>query len=476
MGELINLTGVSLTRGGVNLLEDANLTVNQGDCLLVSGNSGCGKTSLCEAIVGKLYVTGNIHIDLPHKSNDIIYISQYSTFKDKTGMSEFYYQQRFNSYDADNTVTVSEYLAATFELDNSLLNELINLFNFRSKLNSSLLYLSSGERKKLQLISALSKPKPIIILDNPFIGLDKLTVAKFYNYLAQINLLGTTVIVVANLVTIPEFITHVCHFDQHKLTKIDRADYAHSDTISHELNFNSANILENTPDHYDIIVNLNDISVAYGEKQVIKKVDWCVHGGSKWLLSGENGAGKSTLLSLINGDHPQAYANDITLFDAKRGSGETIWDIKRKIGYVSPELHWNFDRSMSCFDTVISGFFDTPGLYRRATDEQKKIVTNWLAILELTDYQDKLFANISSGIQRYLLLARALVKNPPLFIFDEPCQGLDAMQTQKFINLVDSLFADSNHTIIYVSHVADEIPQCITHKLHLADGFVAFKD
>lgn len=476
MSIVISCDNITLARGGEILLHEANLLLNQGECILITGDSGCGKTSLCEVIVGRLYAEGKININLTNKNHDITYVSQYSTFKDKTGMSDFYYQQRFNSYDADNTVTVNEYLATLPNLNAQVLDELLELFNFRTKLASSLLYLSSGERKKLQLISTLSNAGGLIVLDNPFIGLDKLTVGKFYAYLTQLNAAGVTLIIVANLVTIPEFISHVCHIQHKQITKFARADYVQNTIIENQPSLRLLDILKDTPTQYDVVVNFNNIAVAYGEKQVIQKVDWCVHGGSKWLLSGENGAGKSTLLSLINGDHPQAYANDITLFDAKRGSGETIWDIKRKIGYVSPELHWNFDRSMNCLDTVISGFFDTPGLYRRASDEQKQLALDWLNLLELSEYQDKLFANVSSGIQRYLLLARALVKNPPLFIFDEPCQGLDAWQTAKFINLIDSLFADSNHTIIYVSHVADEIPQCISHKLHLATGLVAYTD
>lgn len=471
---VINLSNINLTRGNNDIFVNTDWIVNSGECVLINGASGAGKTSLCEIILGNLYAHGDITINLPNSTKDIAYISQYSSFKDKTGMSNFYYQQRFNSNDADNTITVAEYLL--HDLNLNIINDLIELFNFRDKLSSSLLYLSSGERKKLQIIKAFAILKPLVILDNPFIGLDKTTVNKFYVYLKELNANCTTIIIVANLQEIPDFITHICTIKNNKISKIEKNNYTYDNKVINIFDLSLSKLLPNISEHYAKIIELKGIAISYGEKQVLKNIDWIVSGGSKWLLSGENGAGKSTLLSLINGDHPQAYANEIKLFGNKRGSGESIWDIKQKIGYISPELHWNFDKSMSCIETVLSGFFDTPGLYRKVTTQQEEIARKWLTSIGLVAYQDKLFANVSNGIQRYLLLLRAIVKNPPLFIFDEPCQGLDFDQTRTFIELVDSLFADSNHTIIYVSHVADEIPGCITNKLHLANGVVAYKD
>ncbi len=188
------------------------------------------------------------------------------------------------------------------------------------------------------------------------------------------------------------------------------------------------------------------------------------------MLEGHNGAGKSTLLSLINGDHPQSYANEIFLFGHRRGSGESIWDIKQKIGFISPELHWCFDMQTTCLNTLLSGFFDTPGLYKSATTEQTKIAIKWLDSIGLLAYKDIPLASISPGLQRMVLLLRVLVKNPPLLIFDEPCQGLDEIHVNNFIDLVDRLFYDTEHTIIYVSHISSQIPKCINKKLCLKNG------
>lgn len=473
---MLTLSNYSITRSGNVLLSNTNLNIVAGEQILLVGKSGSGKTSLLESLTGHLYATGDIvtrwqESDLAKK---ITYVSQFTTFKDKAGLSEFYYQQRFNSYDSDNTVTVSEYLEQLEIYNSKNLLTLLGLFNFNKKLSSSLLHLSSGERKKLQLIRYLTEPSQIMLMDNPYIGLDKLTVIKLNQYLASLAQNGTMFIIVANPANIPEFVTHLIEIkDDKTLAKIKKDDYSYNDTTeNHKADTSLLNLLSDDVSYFDTIVRFANVKISYDNKSVLNGIDWLIKSGEKWLLSGENGAGKSTILSLINGDHPQAYANDIVLFDKKRGSGETIWELKKKIGYISPELHWNFDRNITCLQTILSGFFDTPGLYKKADDNQIKIANEWIMHLELSDYQDKLFSHVSNGIQRIFLLLRAIVKNPPLFIFDEPCQGLDEVQAKQFINLVDQLFSDSKHTIIYVSHISHEIPCCIDHKLHIANGLV----
>lgn len=470
---ILSLSNYSLLRAKHCLLTNANLTIYAGEQIYLTGVSGCGKTSLCESLVGRLYASGDMQInwrDEVEFDKKISLVSQFSSFVDKTGQSEFYYQQRFNSHDSDNTVTVAENLSLNNYIADARLTRLIQIFNFEKKLSASLLHLSSGERKKLQLIKSLYLPSQIVILDNPFIGLDKVTLLHLNAYLAKLADAGVTFIIVANYLQIPKFISHVVMITADKqLTKAPLAEYIPDYTTTGD-SLEKSQIMHLLPPlavEYNDIVLLHDIKVAYGDKKIIDGINWQVKAGEKWLLSGENGAGKSTVLSLINGDHPQAYANDIVLFDKKRGSGETIWELKRKIGYVSPELHWNFDRSMTCLQAVLSGFFDTPGLYGKATLEQITTVLQWLEILGMSDIAEQKFANVSNGAQRSLLFLRALVKNPPLFIFDEPCQGLDKLQSQKFIDLIDMIFADSQHTIIYVSHLADEVPNCINRKLHL---------
>jgi molybdate transport system ATP-binding protein len=170
---------------------------------------------------------------------------------------------------------------------------------------------------------------------------------------------------------------------------------------------------------------------------------------------------------MITGDHPQAYANEIYLFGKRRGTGESIWDIKEKTGFISPELHAYFDKNVSCFDAIASGFFDTIGLYRKLNQSQHQIILQWLDFLQVSHVSTKPLHSTSASFQRMILLARALVKNPPLLVLDEPCQGLDDKQSRQFVSLVDSICTGKNRTLIYVSHDERNIPSCIENIFQL---------
>jgi molybdate transport system ATP-binding protein len=218
------------------------------------------------------------------------------------------------------------------------------------------------------------------------------------------------------------------------------------------------------------IIAMHGVSITYQGVPVLKGIDWTVHQGERWALLGPNGAGKTTLLSLILADNPQAYTNDMRLFGQPRGSGESIWQIKRRIGWVSPELQVFYDRSLTVREVVSSGFFDSVGLYRRCNPEQAAIVSDWMEALDLTYLAERPIHTLSTGQQRLALLARALVKTPPLLVLDEPCQGLDSEHRFQIIDLVDRLCRVAPVTLIYVSHYADEIPAAITHQILLNNG------
>jgi molybdate transport system ATP-binding protein len=215
---------------------------------------------------------------------------------------------------------------------------------------------------------------------------------------------------------------------------------------------------------------MKSVQVRYGDKQILRDINWEVKKGERWLLTGPNGAGKSTLLSLITADNPQAYSNEIYLFDKKRGTGESIWDIKKKIGYLSPELHVFFDHSSTAFEAIASGLFDTIGLFRQLSEEQTNLVQNWMSLAGVEDIRDKRLYQLSAGEQRIVLLVRALVKNPPLLILDEPCQGLDENKQAELLELINAVCVYGNKTLIFVTHYFDARPACVTKFMNLSDG------
>lgn len=207
--------------------------------------------------------------------------------------------------------------------------------------------------------------------------------------------------------------------------------------------------------------------MRYGDSAILRDINWTIRAGESWALLGPNGSGKTTLLSLILGDHPQVYTNDVVVFDRPRGSGESVWEIRRHIGWVSPEQHLHFNAAATCFAVVASGFHDTVGLFQPVTARQRQAARRGLAQFQLLAFAEQPLFSLSAGLQRMVLLARALVKRPRLLILDEPCQGLDAAHRDSFKRAVDALIRARAVTAIYVTHRPDEIPPGITRVLRL---------
>jgi molybdate transport system ATP-binding protein len=212
---------------------------------------------------------------------------------------------------------------------------------------------------------------------------------------------------------------------------------------------------------------MNNVSIRYGKRTILKELNWTVHNGERWALSGQNGAGKSTLLSLVCADNPQSYACDIALFGQPRGKGESIWDIKKHIGYVSPEMHRAYQRNIPAIKIVASGLNDSVGLYVKPEEEEYAKCRFWMDIFGLKGLEDITFLNLSSGEQRLVLLARAFVKDPELLILDEPLHGLDNTNRRLVKDVIEAFCQRKNKTMIMVTHYKEELPNCIDHHLFL---------
>ncbi len=477
---LVEFKDVSVKAGGINIFSAINFTIYQGEQWAIIGKSGSGKTTFAHSLIGKIFHSGTITWHLPDvnsHTNKILLIDQQHRFKNLSNTSDFYYQQRFNSSDADNSITVAE--ALDEYTDGKTPNDLkkwIEQLHLTPLLQKPLIQLSNGENKRLQLAEALLSKPAVIIMDNPFIGLDTEGRKTLQNILDSISADGIHLILVTNPNELPDCINKVGLLEEGSLQCFDRQTY---DLTKKTRNQNDVNILnegqlskieKSQEIDFSIAIKMINVSVEYGNKKILDAINWEVKRGECWNVSGPNGAGKSTLLSLITADNPQAYANEIYLFDKRKGKGESIWDIKRRIGYVSPELHLFFEQHSNCFEVIASGLFDTIGLFRQLSEEDEKKVSVWIDILLLQKVKNKLLSSLSLGQQRMVLLARALIKNPPLLILDEPCQGLDDEQADYFKNLIDTLCRHFNTTLLYVSHYEKDIPSCVTRYLRLANG------
>ena len=472
----INIKEVKIMLGGKLMLDNITLTMGQDEQWAITGPSGSGKTTLAKAIAGKIFHRGTIHFETlkdPKIQPKVLLIEQQHQFKNRSNVQQFYYQQRFNSADAEDTLTVAEQFDNTDPTGNE---HWISFFNLGPILDKPLIQLSNGENKRLQLAKAMTASPSLLILDNPFVGLDQAGRSTLREALNKIVLAGTKIIVFAAKEDLPSCITHVAII---KEGKIIFAGQKNDQPIIDESSGIDANIpsplalkkrYANAGLTFLHAVEMRNVNIAYNGNKILDKFNWEVKKGERWCVTGPNGAGKSTLLSLISADNPQAYANDIFLFDRKRGTGESIWDIKKNIGYVSPELHLFFDMGITCQEAVASGLFDTIGLFRKPGPMETSIVLEWMEILGISAIKEKRLNQLSLGEQRLVMLTRALVKSPPLLIFDEPCQGLDSQQTAGFKNMIDLICGSTSTTMIYVSHYKEDIPNCITHNLQLKAG------
>jgi molybdate transport system ATP-binding protein len=463
MDFLLKTDRVGVKKASTIVLQDISFTLMPGDHLAISGASGSGKTTLAMALSGRTHYSGSIDFATGGK---LVLVEQQHHFKNLSNTSDFYYQQRFNSFDAGDAHTVQEYLGEM----NEQMGRIVRDMKIEYLLAKPLIQLSNGENKKAQLARALLTEPTVLILDQPFVGLDKSTreyLHTLINQLAQ----NVLIILITGLNEIPACVTKVLLLENGNMKSFgDTATVENNNALVYS-KISPARPLpvSNSQYEFDTVVRMKNVHVQYGDKKILDDINWEVKKGEKWLLSGPNGAGKSTLLSLITADNPQAYANDIYLFDRKRGSGESIWDIKKKTGFLSPELHLYFDYSCSCFEVIASGLFDTIGLFRQLNDQQTKLIYGWMDYLDIRPFAHKRLHELSAGQQRVVLLGRALVKDPPLFILDEPCQGLDDDTENKLLSLIDAV-CKADKTLIYVTHYAAKRPECIDKFINIEAG------
>ncbi len=471
------------------ILQPINLKIKSGETFVITGSSGCGKTTLAEILAGELKPTSGQIIFQKDKKR--VFVSQQDHFIAASGLRITYYGQRYENPNQEGMPTVANFFYRSVPaLNENDLQEILQELEIGYLLERKLLSLSNGERKRVQLAVAMLQLPDVLVLDQPFVGLDAHSREKLGHVIEKQKIRGTTFIIVSDPEHIPPFTDTILELQNGTVLRLvsfseflsnEKSETEFSET-NNEL-FGELGIQKNM---YESVVRMRNVNVAFGGKKVLNEINWEVRTGEQWVLQGHNGAGKTTLLSLITADNPQGYVNDLVLFDRKRGSGESIWDIKKKIGFVSPELHLYFLRhksiyhpapgtqisynSLTCFDVVLSGLNDEIGFNSSRSERSLRLAKLWLKILKMEHLEKSPFLHSSLGEQRIILLARALIKMPDLLILDEPCQGLDPSQTKQFTGLLNRICENSQTTMIYVTHRAEEIPECVSHFIELENG------
>ena len=423
----------------------------------IAGRNGSGKTLYIDQLRKQL------------ASDKVRYIA----FTDSYGVNvdgQYYLQLRWNQHDIDHeTPTVGELLERAYLLTGEdteerreLKKHLYELFHIEPLLDKYVITLSSGELRKFQLTKTLFANPQLLIMDNPFIGLDAETRDQLKALLLQLveerNI--KIMLVMSKTDDIPDYVTDIKYFTE--------PEEIPAHVLSEEKR-EAILSLPYTDNDYDCqhVIDMKKVTIRYGERTILKDLDWTVMNGERWALSGQNGSGKSTLLSLVCADNPQSYACDITLFDRPRGSGESIWDIKKHIGYVSPEMHRSYKRNLPAIRIVASGLMDSIGLYAVPNPQDYDKCRWWLDMFGIAELADKPFLQLSSGEQRLVLLARAFVKDPQLLILDEPLHGLDLWNRRLTKDIIETFCQRKGKTLVMVTHYQEELPNVITNSLYL---------
>lgn len=377
----------------------------------------------------------------------------------------------------------------------------IKLCGIQNILDRGLKYMSTGEIRRTLLARSLICSKKLIILSDPFSGLDTNSRTILFNYIEkltkqQTNLSNythndenpTIILSMERYNEIPKTITHVLEIKNKEISFCGtRKDYeilinenlSRQNTEEQKKTFSSSvtqtlqetKVLQNQDDFLNqneektVLVQMNNVNVTWGDHTVLKNINWTLYKGEHWLIQGPNGCGKTTLLELITGNNMQVFSNDIKIFGNKRGSGETIWDIKKQLGIVSYRLHVEYRMvgGTSLQNVIISGFKDSIGLYDIPSDVEIDAAKKWLKLGGFEGRENDMFGDLSYGEQRSILILRSVVKSPKILILDEPCHALDEQQRQNVLNLIETIAYQNTTTILHVTHDPTEVLECEKH-------------
>ena len=472
------MSTLQILQGTFHLSETKNLTLDAltlqaGESWAFVGANGSGKSSLARVLTGELNAAKG------QLTNSFVRPVRLSLEQLQKLVAEEWERNNTDllSPGEDDTGRTTAEIIQENAKDPQRCQQLAALFGITRLLDRRFKYLSTGETRKTLLCQTLMSQPDLLVLDEPFDGLDVGSRANLAQVLAGLHQQNCTLVLVLNRFDdIPDFIDKVGVLAECTLTHVGPRNQILAEALVAQLAHSEQLAGMALPEADDAgskpalvagepLIVLRDGIVSYNDKPILNHLSWEVKPGEHWQIVGPNGAGKSTLLSLVTGDHPQGYSNDLTLFGRRRGSGETIWDIKQHIGYVSSSLHLDYRVSSSVRNVILSGYFDSIGIYQAVSDRQQSLAKQWLHLLGMEKLGDAPFHGLSWGQQRLVLIARALVKHPALLILDEPLQGLDPINRQLVRRFVDVLIGEGETQLLFVSHHAEDAPHCITDRL-----------
>jgi molybdate transport system ATP-binding protein len=450
---LVILDRVTIQRAGRDVFRDFSWTIRDGETWAITGPVGSGKSTLAETVLGKHFARGG-SISWPMlNGRPGLYSSsviRHVAFQEQSRLFSYvghYYQQRFEFADTDEPLTLAQFLGKDCEA-------VARQLGIEKQLPLSFMKLSNGQTRRARIAQALLAKPELLILDDPFLGVDAGGRAEIAELLGRLVNQGLQLVLICSPDAVPSWVTNRLELEPEAQARDASALQCGPDPCLR------VGLQTGSP-----IIELHNVSVAHGGRTILSNIDWTVRAGERWAVFGPNGSGKTTLLSLLCGDHPQAYSNDVKLFGRRRGTGESIWDVKRRIGLLSPEFHLYFSEPLNAERVAATGFFDGVA-DRPTTPEQNRAVQELFAEFRLSHLNGRPFRQLSTGEQRLVLLVRALVKRPELLILDEPFQSLDGSAMRFARGWLDTRLG-ADQTLLFVSHFEEELPASIGQRMDL---------
>ena len=450
----------------------------RGELWAVMGPNGSGKSYLAALLAGEAPLRG-VGLAFGEGVEEAVALVTFSQQQDQASGS--WLQARWHSLEDDGALSVRQFLSYEavneinpFEMRGDetasrrafarLLRKVSDIFDLRPLLSRLMVQLSNGEMRRALLSRALLKSPQLLVLDDPFAGLDGAMRARLQDALNHLAAEGLPmVLMVRHTDEMPSCVTHLLTLKNMRIARkglLRRAEPAVvlSAARGDARPLASCSAMEGECPH-EPVVELRGVTVRYGRRAVLDALDWTVRKGERWMVSGPNGSGKTTLLSLITGDNPAAYANDVRVFGRAREPGESLWPVRRRIGQVSPEIQCYFDPATLVLDAVLSGRFNAEGAMMRPTRAAREAARGWLRELGVADAEKVPFGGLSAGRQRLVLLARAMLPQPDLLLLDEPCLNLDEASRCHVLGVLERLLcARRDETVICVAHRPDDVP------------------
>jgi molybdate transport system ATP-binding protein len=473
------------------IFRDFSWSVEPFQAWVITGSNGSGKSALAQALAGGVPVSRGSDLPAP----ETVALISFERQRDVVFDERYHDDGEFVDGGIDPGTSARDFIlgrrrgkAEPVGAEPERFAELVTRLGIGSLLTRGVKYLSTGEIRKVLLCRELLREPAVLVFDEPYEGLDATTrviLSEEIERLVDDSLTrngaaaATQVLIITDRYEhVPQAATHVLHIEDRRIAFAGpRAEFEARGIPSElrglaqgeaeELKQSLANTLDETrfeagTDNAEELVVLRHVTVSYGERRVLDDVNLNIRRGEHTLVRGPNGCGKTTLLNLINGDNPQLYANDVTVCGLKRGSGESVWDVKAQLGQVSYALHveYAYRCHANLIETVVSGFFDSIGLYREPGYAEIHAAESWLKVVGLLEKRAQPFTQLSYGEQRVALILRAVIKQPKLLILDEPCHGLDPRHRSEVLTIADYIGRNTNSTLLYVTHDPDEQLGC----------------